>query len=587
MQQAARQDIQGRGTRRLKLALMVAALTLAACGSSSGVSGSASARHKPNVIVILADDVGFSDLSAFGSEIATPNLDALVSEGRVMSNMHATPLCATSRAELLTGADHHLVGVDTLPESTIFYLGRYTAALGDAALTVAQRLLDAGYHTYMAGKWHLGGGGAMAQGFEQSFSLDDSAAFANNFWPVGSEKLSASKPYFENGVEVTTLPDDFFSSDYFTSKLKQYIGSNKGDGKPFFAYLAFQATHFPLQAPDAYLDLYKGQYDGGYDAIRGARLQKQKDLGLIPADFKDNPGDEATMVRFGQPGPLTNQSWDSLSADDKKSEARIMEVFAGMLTNLDDNVGKLVAYLKEIGEYDNTMIVFVSDNGPDGMGYGFIPYVDSTGNTDIDNGYDNYGRRSSFLFRSTRWAEAGAVPLRLFKSFTAEGGISVPAIVRLPKQTRGAASSAALGTLRDIVPTILDVSGVADTGTQYQGRTVAALEGASLKPVLDGSRGEVHGQDEVIADEVNDIRYVRKGNWKATRIVNYLLPSAAANLDHDWQLYDMSVDRGETNDLAAAHPDKLAELVAEWQAYVARVGVRQPLLPPLLPPIDE
>ncbi|MGH8443638.1 MAG: arylsulfatase [Solimonas sp.] len=574
----------------MMLAVVLAAVA-AGCGqSSSGDAGaSGGAKGKPNVIVILADDVGYSDLSAFGSEIATPNLDRLAAEGRVLSNMHATPLCATSRAELLTGADHHVVGMGTLPESKIFYAGAagYEATLNDAALTVAQRLHDNGYHTYMAGKWHLGGGGPKAQGFEQSFSLDDSAAFANNFWPVGNEKLSASKPYFENGVEATELPADFFSSDYFVDRLKQYIGSNKGDGKPFFAYLAFQATHFPIQAPDAYLDLYKGRYDAGYGAIRTARLNRQKALGLVAADFKDNPGDEATMTRFGQPGPLTNQSWDSLSALDQKSEARIMEVFAGMLSNLDDNVGELVGYLKDIGEYDNTFILFVSDNGADGMGYGFIPYIDGTLNLDIDNRYDNYGKRKSFLFRSTRWAEAGSVPLRLFKGFTAEGGISVPAIVRLPKQGGGAASSAALGSLRDVVPTILELAGVADTGTQYEGRTVAALEGASLLPVLRGERGEVHGPDEVIADEVNDIRYVRKGDWKLTRVVNYLLPAAAANINHDWQLYDMSVDRGETNDLAAANPDKVQELIAEWKGYVTRVGVAQPILPPLLPPIDE
>jgi len=561
-----------------------ALVLLAGCGqSSSVVDGAGGQRARPNFLVILADDVGYSDLSAFGSEIATPHLDAIAAEGRVLSNLHATPLCATSRAELLTGADHHLVGLDTLPESAILYLGRYKASLDERALTIAQRLRDAGYHTYMAGKWHLGGGGPSAQGFEQSFSLDDKAAFANNFWPVGREKLSASKPYFENGVEVKELPADFFSSDYFVDKLKQYIGSQHGDGRPFFAYLAFQAVHFPLQAPDAYLDLYKGRYDAGYDAIRNTRLQRQKELGLIPADFKDHPGSEVTMTRFGQPGPLTNKSWAELSEAEKKSEARSMEVFAAMLANLDDNVGRLVAYLKSIGEYDNTFILFVSDNGADGMGYGFIPYIDSG----IDNSLENYGKRTSFLFRSTRWAEAGSVPLRLFKGFTAEGGLSVPAIVRLPRQTRGGGISHTLGSLRDVAPTVLELAGVPDVGTQYQGRTVAALEGVSLVPALEGRRDQVHAPDAVFAGEVNDIRYVRKGDWKLTRVANYMLPSAAANLPHDWQLYDLSRDRGETTDLAAQYPDKVGELIGEWRAYVDRVGVKQPPLPPLLPPIDD
>jgi arylsulfatase len=559
---------------------------LSACGSSTPPAA-ASTPRKPNVLVILVDDLGYSDISAFGSEIATPNIDRLAAEGRVLTNFHTTPLCATSRAELLTGTDHHRVGVGTLYESSVFYPGddEYAGQLNDQALTVAQMLHDAGYHSYMAGKWHLGGGGPATVGFEQSFSMDYTEAFGNNFKSTSATPASAARTYYENGV-AATLPDDFFSSDYFVDRLQQYIGHDHGDGRPFFAYLAFQAVHFPLQAPDAYLDRYKGRYDAGYAVIRAARLAKQKQLGLVPQDFAANPGDEAVMVRFGQPGVLTNTAWDSLSAADKQSEARIMEVFAAMLTNVDDNVGRLTDYLKSIGEYDNTLILFTGDNGADGMGYGFIPYVDSSGNTDIDNSLANYGRPGSFIFRSTRWAEAGTVPFRLFKAFTAEGGLSVPTIVRLPSQSTAASPSAALSTLRDVVPTILDLAGVVAPGAQYQGHSVATIEGRSLMPVLHG-QAQVHPADEVIADEVNDIRYVRRGPWKLTRVVNYLVPSAAANINHDWQLYDMDHDRGETLDLAAQYPDVVAALTDDWRAYVTRVGVKQPILPPLLTPLDQ
>lgn len=576
-----------RGVRALLAA--AAALSLAACGSSEPADGGAAATSRPNVLVILGDDIGYGDIGAFGSEIATPNLDALVADGRLLTNFHTTPLCATSRAELLTGADHHLVGMGTLPDNNFFYLKSeaYSGELNAHARTIAQLLRDAGYHTYMAGKWHLGGEGPQLWGFEHSFSLEYDAAFASNFVPKAGERLSAAKPYYEDGVAAAPPAETFYSSDYFVDRLKSYIAADHGDGKPFFAYLAFQATHFPLQAPDAYLDRYRGAYDAGYDAIKAARLQRQKELGLIPPDFQAHPGDEAVMLRFGQPGPLRNQSWDSLSASEKKSEARIMEIYAGMLTNLDDNVGRLVAYLKEIGEYDDTFIVFMGDNGADGMGYGFIPYLDGTLNLDIDNSYENYGRRGSFLFRSTRWAEVGTVPFRLFKSFTAEGGIAVPAIVRLPRQRDGGAQVRALSSLRDIVPTLVELTGIGPLAPEYRGQVVAMPEGASLLPVLSGARAEVHDANEVIVDEVNDIRYVRKGPWKATRIVNYLLPSAALNLDHDWQLYDMDADRGETRDLAAENPEKLQELVEEWKAYVTRVGVAQPLIPPLLPPLDE
>ena len=580
---------------KLHYALAIASLiALSGCGSSSAPSGANSSNpssgtsSRPNVLLILVDDLGYSDLGAFGSEISTPNIDQLAQEGKILTNFHATPLCATSRAELLTGADHHLVGMGTLPESTYFYAGdaNYKGNLNDSALTVAQVLHDGGYHTYMAGKWHLGGGGPVKWGFEQSFSMDYASAFGSNYAATAAKPESAARAYYENGVQAQ-LPSDFYSSDYFVNRLQSYIGSNHGDGKPFFAYLAFQAVHFPLQVPDAYLGLYKGKYDAGYNAIRSARLQKQKTLGIVPQDFKANPGDEALMVRFGQPGTLTNQAWNTLLPTQQQSEARIMEVFAGMLTNLDDNVGKLFAYLKQIGEYDNTLIVFVSDNGADGMGYGFIPYVDSTGNLDIDNSLANYGKPGSFIFRSTRWAEAGTAPLRLFKGFTAEGGISVPAIVRLPRQGAGQTPSPALASLLDVEPTILAAAGIAVPGAQYQGRSVAPPEGQSLLPVLNGQRSQIYGASDVIADEVNDIRYVRKGPWKLTRVVNYLLPSSAALINHDWQLYNMDTDRGETSDVASENPQIVAELIADWAAYVTRVGVAQPILPPLLPPINQ
>jgi arylsulfatase len=567
-------------------------MVLSGCGKSVPVSASAqaaaAAAGRPNVLVIVADDLGYSDLSAFGSEINTPNIDQLAQQGRILTNIHATPLCATSRADLLTGADHHLVGMGTLPESNTFYPddASYQGSLDQNARTVAQLLHDSGYHTYMAGKWHLAGGGPVNWGFEQSFSMDYAEAFGSNFAPSASVPESAARTYYENGV-AATLPADFFSSDYYEQRLESYIGSNHGDGQPFFAYLAFQAVHFPLQVPQAYLNLYSGKYAAGYDAIRNARMQKQKALGIVPQDLVPNPGDEVTMVRFGQPGPLTNQAWDTLTPDQQQSEARIMEVFAGMLTNMDDNVGKLITYLKQMGEYDNTLIIFVSDNGADGMGYGFIPYVDGAGNTDINNAYANYGLPGSFLFRSTRWAEVGTAPFRLFKSFTAEGGISVPAIVRLPGQSSGLPQSPVLASLLDVAPTILDAAGLPLPGDQYQGHSVAPLEGRSLMPVLTGQADQIYDDTDVVVDEVDDIRYVRRGPWKLTRVVNYMLPSAALLIDHDWQLYNMDTDRGETNDVSAENPAIVSELIADWDAYVSRVGVAQPILPPLLPPITQ
>ncbi|MES2489025.1 MAG: arylsulfatase [Pseudomonadota bacterium] len=573
-----------------KLAMVIAVATsviAAGCSRSGGVDASNAAKGKPNVLVILVDDLGYADLSGFGSEIQTPNIDALMNEGRVLTNFHATPLCATSRSELLTGVDHHLIGVGAMSDTSYFYPGneQYQGVLNDGAPTVAQLLRDAGYHTYMSGKWHLGGDGPKGVGFEQSFAMDYNAAFGSNFKATSENPESSAKAYLENGT-AAEIPDDFFSSDYFVDKLLSYFEKDRKDGKPFFAYLAFQAVHFPLQAPDKYLDLYKGKYDVGYQVIRDARITRMKSLGIIPQDFNPNPGSETTMIRFGQPGVLTNPSWDSLSASDKQSEARLMEVFAGMLVNLDDNVGRVIKYLKKTGQYDNTLVIFTSDNGADGMGYGFIPYTDLSNPASvlsIDNSLANYGKRSSFLFRSTRWAEVGTAPFRLFKSFTAEGGTAVPTIVRVPNQSGGEPKSGQFATLRDVVPTILAYADVAAPGTEYQGKTIAPLEGTSLKPLLQGKAGVVHGPDEVIADEVNDIRVVRKGSWKMTQIRNYMLPSAAEFLNHNWQLYNMDTDRGENVDVAAQNPEVVAALTAEWDAYAQRVAYVAPLLPPQLP----
>jgi arylsulfatase A-like enzyme len=577
---------------RMRILSLAAAALIAGCSNSepATTTGGGSIVSGPNVLVILVDDLGYSDLGAFGSEIATPNIDRLAREGRILTNFHTTALCATSRAELLTGADHHLVGVGTLAESNYFYPNNadYAGSLDTRARTLAQLLHDAGYHTYMSGKWHLGAGGPSKWGFEQSFSLQYESAFASNFAVTAGHPESAARAHYENGV-AATLPDDFFSTDYYTGKLIDYIDHDRGDGRPFFAYIAYQAVHFPLQVTEPYLDLYRGRYDAGYAAIRAARLEKQKALGIVPADFHDNPGDEVTMTRFGQPGVLLNQPWESLSDSDRTSEARVMEVFAGMLTNLDDNVGRLFDHLRATGQYDHTLVLFMSDNGADGMGYGFIPYTDTENPNSvlqIDNSLANYGRPSSFIFRSTRWAEAGTAPFRLFKGFTAEGGIGVPAIVRLPG-VAGAAPSGALSTLRDVVPTVLELAGLPAPGTQYQGHDVAAIEGASLLPVLSGASQSAHAEDEVFADEVNDIRYIRRGPWKMTRVVNYMVPSAANLVSHDWQLYDIDADRGETTDVYAQNPDVVARLLVDWKAYVARVHAVNPVLPPIATPMDQ
>ncbi|AXQ27601.1 arylsulfatase [Solimonas sp. K1W22B-7] len=568
--------------RRIAAALTVSAL-LAACGNSSAPEAGA-ARGRPNIVVILADDLGYSDLGAFGSEIRTPNIDALARDGQVLTNFHVTQLCSTTRANLLTGADHHLVGIGSLVDLVLPYQTDqpgYEGQFNHRARTIAQLLRDGGYHTYMAGKWHLGEPGPERWGFERSFALAGTLGNANNFGSQAGLENSADPVFFENGEPATLAPGKF-TADHYADKLIEYVDEQRGDRKPFFLYYAVQTPHWPIQAPDQYLDRYSGVYDAGYGAIREARIGRQKALGIIPADFKVHPGTPIGTPSYGIPGPLLHRPWGLLTPLERRQEARSMEVFAGMLENLDDNVGRLLRHLKDIGQYDNTLVVFLSDNGADGNGYPIPP------SGYLDNSLENYGRQGSFIYHSVGWADAGAAPFRMFKGFTAEGGISSPTLVKLPHATGASRKLPALASVLDLAPTILELAGMGNPGTQYHGREVAPLEGRSLLPLLRGETAAAHAADAVFAGEVYNHRYVRRGPWKITRAD--ALPFAGGLLaNQDWQLYNVDQDRGETTLLATrsvstlalpAPTDEYSEifdgLLADWRAYVERVGVALP-----------
>ncbi len=559
---------------RISLAVALA-FTLTACSRSS----SAIDPGPPNVLVILADDLGYSDIGAFGSEIHTPNLDQLAAEGGVFSNFHSTPLCSPTRADLLTGADHHIVGVGGLIQTTLPYqTGEDYGGLNSKARTVAEILQDAGYHTYMAGKWHLDDKGPQRWGFEHSFYLSPGAGNGNNFPPANGGN-GADEPYYEDGKAVT-LPAGFFSSDAFADRINDYISSNSRDGHPFFAYLSFQATHNPIQAPDAFLDRYKGVYDAGYETLTSARIQKQKALGLIPQDFVPNPGLPITALSPSSPATLLNLPWSALSASEKQTEARQMEVYAAMLENMDAAIGRVLDALKRSGQYENTLIIFLSDNGPDGNG-------DVQPSGSVDNSLANYGRAGSYVTRSVGWTLVSSAPFKGFKASIYEGGTSVPAIVRLPGKAQHRQIDA-LASVLDLVPTILAQTNVADPGTSYKGRTVAPIEGYSLMPALLGQSKIIRGPDAVLADEMYDHRYVVKGNYKLER-TDPLYYGWSVIADHNWQLFNLATDRGENNVLTERdiytptlslpgdpYASTVDNLVSAWQAYVQRTGLTLP-----------
>lgn len=565
------------------------AILLAGCGDGNGDAAPAkTADTRPNILMILADDLGYSDIAAFGGEISTPNLDALVSTGRVFTHYRTGATCSPTRSMLMSGTDHHVAGLGGMGEmvgaaiatnaapwgaSNTYGLTNipdgYAGHLSDNVLSAPQLFKDGGYHTYMAGKWHLSTVPAdpavtktfpfashpasfpRAKGFERSFALVDGAG--SHFAPVSGHPVTADllTTYVEDDA-VVSLPSDFYSSKSYTDKLIEYLESSKGDGKPFFGYLALTAPHWPLQAPAEDIAKYAGKYDEGYEVIRARRLARQKTLGLIPADFNPNPGLDSTI---GRP------RWDSLTDAQKATEARKMEVYAAMVENMDRNIGRLIQYLKDTGRYDNTLIVFASDNGAEGSATQFPD------NANTDNSLANIGLPRSNVAYGERWAEVSATPFRLFKAYSTEGGVTSPMIVRLPKQVARKTTLDDMVHVSDLLPTFLDAAGIANPGTTYGGHAVHPITGVSLLARMeDRSTSPARGRADVLADELITGRYVIQDQWK-------LVSTPAPFGDGSWELFDLRTDRGETNNLVASYPSLAADLQAAYDAYAARVGV--------------
>lgn len=549
-------------TRPFDLTLPRALLIASACLTSTARAQDEPEHHhrdhRPNILLIVADDLGYSDIGAFGGEIRTPNLDALANEGRLLTDHHTAPTCSPTRAMLYSGTDHHLVGIGTMAERLEpNQEGKpgYEGYLNQRAVSFSDLLHDSGYHTYIAGKWHMGlteETSPKAWGFEASFVLTNGAA--SHFAPDPERSTAADDGviYREDGVQ-TSVPEDFYSTRFYTDKLISYLERTRGDGQPFLALATYTAPHWPLQVPEDYIDRYKGVYDEGYDAIRERRIARQRELGIIPSDFK---------AHTPFPSSEQNPSWADLNDEQQKLEARRMEVYAAMVEYLDFSIGRLVDYLKQSGQYDDTFIFFQSDNGAEG-GSGFAT-VDTN-----DNRYENLGRRYSNVAYGLRWGEVSAAPFRPWKAYTAEGGVLVPAIARLPKQRSARRPFAGFTHVSDLSPTFLELARARNPGTSYRGRDVYPITGTSILPRLEGRAWGVHPWGQVFADELFGRRYVRRDEWKLLYIEQPYGTGA-------WALYDLSHDPGEDTDVSAEHPDITSELRAQWDEYAARVGVVPP-----------
>jgi arylsulfatase len=549
--------------RAFNIVCLLFALVVSGCGRESAAPDSdPSPTVRPNILLIVADDLGYSDVGVFGSEIATPNIDALAAEGVMLTQFHVSPNCGPTRGAMMTGVDPHRAGLggnhEVAAENQKGQPG-YEGYLRKDVVTIAELLRGAGYHTYMAGKWHLGrdDNNPASRGFEKSFALLNGAA---SHWADQASIIPGSATrYTSDGEIVDELPEDFYSSAWYTDQLISYIDTAGSDDAPFFAYLSYTAAHNPLHAPQEYIDKYRGRFDGGWDELAGERMARLRTLGL--AGNSQGP----------QPRPAWVMAWDELSPEQQVARARDMEIYAGMIDYMDESIGRVLEHLRQSGNYENTLIVFMSDNGPSRTS--IMDYLELGGESgeffnQFDNSLENKGLPGSSTDIGPGWAYAAATPLRLFKGYVAQGGIQVPAVIKLP----GAMANAGSRTdqvihVMDLMPTFLSVAG-ADYPDVYNGKSIVPLQGKSLMLLLSGE-SSIDVESRELGWSAYGMDAYRKGAWKVLR-----LPEPYGN--GDWQLYDLAADPGELHDLSSEFPERAGALAKAWEDYANSNGVIQP-----------
>jgi arylsulfatase A-like enzyme len=536
--------------RRVMLAI---ALALLSVGAIADQPDGAAADPRPNILLIVADDLGYADLGAYGSAIATPNIDAIAAEGMLFTQFHTSPMCAPTRAMLLSGNNNHVAGVASQQQTGIRgvpYPG-YEAGLADRVAPLPRVLREAGYHTYSVGKWHLGEDASMsptAAGFTRSFNLLQGAG---NHWDnIGFE--NGPTTYWADG-DFADYPDGEYSTAVYTDRLIDFIESNRGDGKPFFAFAAYTSPHWPLQVPDEYLDLYAGQYDDGYDRLREQNFASLKSAGIVPADSALPPRNDAVTP------------WSALTVAQQRRESRKMELYAAMVTNLDDHIGRLIAYLKANELDDNTLIVFMSDNGAAGEDfYNREPFVDYV-REHYDNAYEKMGTRASFVSYDYEWAEAGTAPFSGIKGFTREGGIVAPMIMAGPGVSGDGVIARTYVTVMDLAPTFIELAG----GLYPDDGSVVPMLGESMAEFLRGESDRVHGEGYVTTLYHRGRAFLRRGSWK---IVTLDTPFDESK----FELFNVIDDPGETMNLARTHAELYEELIGLWREERRRLGIVLP-----------
>ena len=509
--------------------------------------------QRPNIVLILADDLGFTDIAPYGSEIDTPALSALAETGVSFTNYHTAANCAPSRAMLLTGVDAHLAGVPNIPEM----LGpeqrrhaHYQGVLGDNVVTVATLLEETGYHTYMAGKWHLGSAPdklPSRRGFARTVALADSGA--DNWEQRPYIPIYNKANWYADGKEYQ-LPEDFYSSRFLVDKTIEFIDSNRADNSPFFAYLPFQAVHIPVQAPQEFIDRYMGVYDEGWDKLRAQRLERATALGIVKQGV--------STVRMH-----TTRDWDALDDEHRRFEAKRMAVYGGMVEAMDFHIGRLIDHLKKNGQYDNTVFIFTSDNGAEASGpddlnsFGPRMMANTLGyRTD----YETLGLKGSYNAISPSFASAAASPLAYYKFYVGEGGMRVPLIIAGEELPLKGVLSHAFSFVTDITPTILSFAGVSQPGERHGGRPIEPITGHDVRPLLQNPADRIYGENEAVGYELAGHAALFQGDYKIT----FNRPPLG---DGQWRLFNIVEDPGETLDLAHQMPQQLQQMLSAYDTY--------------------
>ena len=548
------------------LAVTLTATTVAAQSPNPTTSHQG---KRPNIVIILGDDLGYSDLGCFGSEIKTPNLDSLAKEGMRFTQFYTSASCSPTRSMLLTGVDTHLNGLGCMNEWAApnqWGVDGYEGNLKTNLVTLPQMLRDAGYHTYMAGKWHMGKQPDQipaARGFERDFSLLDGAG---SYWDMESFTAANPKSVFtEDGRYLRKLPKNYYATKTYTDKIISDIEADHKDGKPFFVYLSEQAPHDPYHLPRDWRKRHVGEYDKGWDVVRKERLQREIEMGIVPKDTQ-----LAERMWFIPDATLLAPATQAILG--KK-----MELYAGMVENMDYHVGRLIDYLKKIGEYDNTIFIVFGDNGAEGADL-FKMLAGSPGTRNFlfasiqwSQTHPNaWGDPHSYVGYGPMWAQVSMTPFSQYKAFMCEGGIRNCLIVSGPivKQPPGSINTQAVLHVADLVPTLLEVAGAKRPQT-YDGQELPPLIGKSWVKTLAGEAASPRSGQDYLAWEIFGNRAVRQGDWK---LVWEYKPFGT----EQWELFNLAADLGERHDLAAEQPEKAKALLALWDDYVRANNVILP-----------